>query len=720
MTICRCTHAATARPSNQPTITVIVGGSFLSLTEHLENLTNGIVIVADAPAELSQHIADRQLQGVHFFPLAAGQTALTLAARASQEIRDCLRQLPGIDLSRGMGQYRAIGSLAAQQLLDDPKFHTFLNDELPAWLIAAHGTLSSVRIEGKAGLSGGTGSDAVQVLVEAIRKVLLRKTDAVVSVHYSLIGAITSSGLGNRVVQNAAAATVDMIANMQAANFDPRESRSAQFVELPPVGPDRTGRDALVLLMEQALASTDVQEVLQRRAPNQGLTDRYGNLTILRPDFYCGLHPRLDVAAEVATRFAAELRDLAQVRIDRSVQELEYLESRRPLPQEPIDSLVQRALTADFDDLYQSATQPDCELFHQVRASLKTGVSLNLSDAVTVFALPPASTQETRDRLTIQRACLDTLSAELTTLGDEARRLNDELARADGRLKSAIDRITGGSASARFLGSLRSAHGKLDSFAQSAGAHRQIDSELRQVQSKTACLEDAYRQVQEEHEFLLAKLASQVERLESLAPPNGTARTQSYVESAPLDDLFAQLWQFDEQSSEDMLARLLGKAVRRVTLAGIAKVVGADLPRLEVIASRIAGRCVCKAGPSWGGKERHDAPLTIHVLPPLARDLAEKLRQLILREDPRALVAVADMAVAGVNCVDLNVYSVENPTDLVTGFYAQEYVDVLAHSHRALYVPREVEGKAELGMRTIEGRLTFTPKGENSNDRQAA
>ncbi|MBX9792574.1 MAG: hypothetical protein K2Y37_27045 [Pirellulales bacterium] len=677
------------------TVQVFAGGGAQALIECEQTSPFDTRIVFDAPAELAQRLADKKPEGVHFYALAEGHTVLTLSKGASEGIETCLREFPGVDLGQGLGQYRGIGELAAKQLLADDCFQLFLSD-LALKLIARHGELTHVRVVGKAGLAGGTGSAGVLILTEAILQALLEKTDAVVKYELDLIGAITAEGLGRRVAKNAAAGIVDAMGRLTAKDHHERASQIGCFHELPAVGPDRVARDNFVLQFEQARTADEVREVIDRRAPNQALNGRFGNLWIERADFYQPLHQQLEVAADVARSFHAELRDLQKVRSNRCIDSLEYLEDRRILSQETIEDLVARAFESDPDELYETAKEAAFDITFQVQALLKTRTRINLSAAHTVFSIPPRDTRAAKERLATQRAALNALSAALSDLDFRRQELEQNSTRLDRRLVSAIDAIHPRSSLQRMLGAFRSEEGRLENLAEAIRADRENSDKLVELRAMLASLEAAYQEVEEEHNFLLDKLNSLIARLEPLVVRGDADRREFFVRCAPLDEYFAELWHVDNRTTEERLTRLLGRAVREVTLHGLAKIVRAEAPRLEVIASQIAKRAVVTSGPCWGGKARRDKPLSIHVLPPLASDAAARLRQLIQQEDPEALVAIADTAAAGVNCVDLHLYSVEEASDLMTGFYRQECSELNSHPQRPLYFPEHDSRREEL------------------------
>lgn len=706
------------RPTT-PTISIFEGGGAQALIEHLDCFPFETVIVVDAPAELAQRIADNKTEHVHVFKLAEGHTALTLSKGADEAIQQCLRDLPGIDLAQGLGQFRGVGTLAVNQLLADESFQFFLNEELPLKLLARYGTLTHIRVVVKAGLAGGTGSDGGRLLGDAVHKVLLEKTDAVVTVELDLIGGITAAGLGRRVAKNAAAGIADAMAYLTAKDHHERASRIGIFRELPAVGPDRAARDNFVLQLEQALASDEVKEVIDRRAPNQVLNGCFGNLWILRPDFYQALHPRLDIAADVARSFYAELRPLLKVRSNRCVDCLEYVENRHILSQEPIDDLVARAFGSDPDEICETAKEAASEVTFQVRALLDTQTRINLSAAHTVFSIPPRDTHAARERLATQRAALNALSTALSELHLRRQELEHNAAQLDRKLTNAIEAIHPRSQFQRMLGGFRSDQTRLEVLGDAVRAYRQNLAELVEVQAMVASLEAAYQEVDEEHNFLLGKLKYLIARLEPLVVRGDADRREFLVRCAPLDEYFSALWHIDDLTTDDRLTRLLGRAVREVTLHGLAKIVNAAAPRLEVIAGQIAKRAVAVSGPSWGGKARRDKPLSIHVLPPLDPDEAATLRQLIQRHDPEALVAVADTAAAGVNSVDLHFYPVEEVSDLMTGFYSQEFAQLANHPQRPLYLSQDVPGRDELIEQIVNERSPSNGKKGNHNGQAA-
>lgn len=693
-----------------------VGGSFGAFSQHPE-LLNGILIICDAPAELAQRLAAKRVDGVYSFSLASGQTLMMIGAHAAPAVQKCLRELPGIGLRQGLGQQRMVGGLAAERLLEDPHFREWLS-HLPELLLSTYGTLTDVELIGKAGLAGGTGSRAIIPLVEAISNVLLRKTNAVVSVKFDVLGALTYRGLGRRVGKNAACGTLDIAAYVSSQEHDAREIRRAEFFELSAVGAKRETRDSLVLQREQALNAPEVREVLEREAPNRALDSRCGNMCTQIFDYWSALDPHWDIAPDVAGQYIKECIEALKVLSDKSVRELQYVEMRRQLPQESIEDLAARALGSDANDLYQAAIQPACEVSFKVRGKLVNGSVIDLGAVQAQFSHVPKTVEELRKALMRLRALRESLSEDLMELTERYEELREETQDRERLLWRAICNLHPTGLRGMFA-AVRSVEGRIEEFVNATGEYRANQEELDEVTGKIEGLEDALRQVKDEENFLVGKFEYLISRLEPLVQRGHSQRDHAYIESKALDYCLESLWELDRGTSDEALVTLLCTAVERVTLEGLGKIVDAAQPRLEMIAAQIAKRSVAVCSPSWGGKERHDRPLTFHVLPPVRNDEAAALKQLIERADPEALVGFCQSAAAAVNCVDLHVYSVEAPDDLLTGFYGQALVEVIEDRHSALYLPNGLKTVAGMLPEIVDGRLTFK-KEEDENEREAA
>ena len=191
---------------NQPThvspctVTVIFGGSHAVLAPYPELCAPGVILRLDVPEEIARTIPVSAPANLIPLPLAIGHTGQSLAKHGSAEVADCIRQLPGMAASSGLGQWRAMGALAVDQLLDSPHIQRLLEHTLCDILIRLNnGLLEHVTIVGKAGLSGGTGSAGLIPFIQALSAAVLSRTDATLDVQLHLIGAISYAGLGPRL-----------------------------------------------------------------------------------------------------------------------------------------------------------------------------------------------------------------------------------------------------------------------------------------------------------------------------------------------------------------------------------------------------------------------------------------------------------------------------------------------------------------------------------------
>jgi hypothetical protein len=518
-----------------------------------------------------------------------------------------------------------------------------------------------------------------------------------------LIGAFTVHTVGKRTACNTAVAIVTAL--RFAADKHPRRATRVVLRELPDVERDRDARDLLVLQAEQALAAPVIVEETTSLAPNEAFDGNPGNCTLVRFDFHQPLE-RFIVAEDVARSFSTEITAILATPLQPLVESLQFHSRRAELFREPTEKLIERAFDLTAEELFASATARAYAWEFRVHANLTFAGVLNLSDASTEFSHPPKTTNEAKERLALQAACINALNRAHDETELELAAVADELADAERFLKRCIATIHPNSLFSRVVAAFSSVEKALGLLGEAIDSARALIDTYAEIEAKLFAIQSARALVVAEEEFLRNKLSSiRDELLSRLISVGQTQRPKPFVIAAPLDSLFTRLWDTTPTVPHAELARLLGLAVQEVTLEGLAQIVGAE-PRLDAIAARIASREVSVVGPPWGGRLRFDPRRVTHVLPPIEHHRAESLRQMILDRDPKSKVAVARYAVAAVNVVDIHWYAVNHPSDALTSYYEVAYLVARRDPNAALFgVSAETE--KELGMEISGESVTF-------------
>jgi hypothetical protein len=156
-------------------------------------------------------------------------------------------------------------------------------------------------------------------------------------------------------------------------------------------------------------------------------------------------------------------------------------------------------------------------------------------------------------------------------------------------------------------------------------------------------------------------------------------RGQRFTESVPLDGMMPRLLALAEQSkSTAEVLRTLASCVTRVTLAGLAEIVGAKEPQPGSIAQRLLGSDAPVQGPRWGGRIPLARGTIIKVLPPVEESILEAIRAHAPMLDGTTIVTTSDTAQAGANVVELEVQNPRELSEVVTKFVKAALQDASA------------------------------------------
>jgi hypothetical protein len=674
-------HTPTLRKN--PDLTLTIGGAEAACAEYASELGLAPGFMLDVQNEIDRRGLPAE---VIPFPLATGHTTRTLAEFADPDTRIALNQLPATDVDQGMGQYRKVGEIAMAIDVAEGAFGRYLDNSLIPQLSGRRPALNHVHVAGKYGLAGGTGSEGGRVALCATSRTILRKTSATVHLLFDLLGQHTTRSQASRGGKNCAVGIVDHLA-LAIAPGEPRRTCSMTFRELPDVGIDRDERDRLVIEAEQALYAADVQAQLMPIAPNRGLDGRYGNCQIAETHFFRRLDARTEVAPDVAAPLAAEVAALIETRREPRIESITVHADLTPKSRETSPSLADRTPYSDPEEIFEAVLQP-CGVFSvSVGARLLDGAAIRLDDPATEFGAPPESPIATSERLGLQLDCLFHLENQLADFQAEleevteqgpnlARRLDRDIRTAQGRLS--LNPLT----IVRTLFS--DAEKRLTRLQETIEQVRRNDDRRRELESTIAALLKTHAALKAEYSWLIAKLG-RMERSLAAFVPRRRRFVEPLVQPHGLERVFGDLWEADGRADEAKMTALLTRAVKYVTVPGLARIVGANEGRLEQIAERLLNPRYTMEGPAWAGIERQDSPLKFHVLPPVEPEVGNELRRMVQAQDAKRFVAVSDRAPASHTAVDLHFYPVRTPADLLGGIYAAELFDAVHDPYSALY-----------------------------------
>lgn len=690
--------------ASQPlTVLLIQGGSNLAIVKHATLWPTGLVIGIDVPNEIERVLPAPLPDHFYPFPLAPGHTAQTLAKNADARTREAISNLAAMNAAFGLGQWRGIGVLAMDRLLKSPEMKRFLNETLLDTLVQmSGGVLEHVQIIAKGGVSGGTASAAILQMARSLADAVTCRTGATVAVSVELIGPTSFVGLGPRVWKNAAAGVVDAVAYATEKDHHEREVRLLTLVELPPVGRDRATRDRLMLEVEQAKQCPEVRRILDTAAPNQALDTPFGNVKVWQVDHFHALDPRFDLAPDIAGPYADEIRKVASdVRPQTGlVTGVTLKEERADLPRASIVTIVACAQTSRPEQLIDAIVEPGFTSTVAIAASLRSGETLSLDDAATIWASPPNTSGEARRRLILQQSLLSTLDHEESVAKGRLEQLTREWAFLEQQVRKAAAALRPPSLLSRIRYATASPAQRVERLRSLATNLRNAVDRTHQVSAQIVGLQRARQQVANETEQLRASLERIAIRLDASVPHSERRRNNPLVIPKDIDQVYPVLCQLQGDVDDASLYHILVAAVSTVTLAGLAKITAAEPTRLDIVARHIAdGSSLAAAGPPWGGQPRPLNGLRIHVIPPSAPEIAEKLQRLIHDRDSHCHVAVAEQMPASINCLTLHVHNVQDfGEDVLTKLLRRSLQDACEDPNNQMFFPFGLNALKQLGI----------------------
>ncbi len=652
-----------------------VGGTFQNLAQHPAAAGADTVLYLDVPNEVD---AVLPRAGVLSVTLAAGETLGTLAGKGCpQAFQDFLARRPGVNLSVGRGQLRAVGALAGQKLLAEPTFNRFLIDQIFDPLFVKHnGQLDQVEITVCTSTAGGTGGSVGPAVGQALAQIFFESTEAIVHMQFVRVGSLSYVGLGDRIHRNGAATLAEDLQYVLSPERHPREVRSLVLCEVPMVGGSKEQRDRFVVQLAQALRGWAVREVLYRCAPNDALDTALGTISIVRAGWGQPLAERR-VAADVAAQLLPVLQGVCRVGPRPGfVEGIEIVSEARPAPSvrsvEELLSLIRNSGGVEPPELLEACTEPASVCASvSVQARLRAREALSLSGrSGLLFSTPSRTAGEFTTKFATLRALISNLDREVDTRAGKAQVLRRSEERAVGELQSTFKQCFPRGPLERvkvLLSNPRTTMAQLKSLITGV---REVAEKRSAVEAEIQALRSVRGKLAAELEADRARLQRATEALLTLCPGYDTAGAQRLVQARDADEVLEELLEIALRTEldRDALQTLLASSTRTVTLAGLAEITGAAEPRAASVAAQLSQGSPATRAPVWGGKKPLGKGDLIIALPPLAPEIEEELRGILAAEAPGIVAASADSAQGGANVLRLEIHKPRNWEEIFTPF----------------------------------------------------
>jgi hypothetical protein len=659
----------------------VVGGSGRA---YVPASTADVCVVVDSQDEL-QGLPD--LPNIVSIPLGDHETVLTLLERASASDAEAAvllaeyRLRPNVYLSAGMAQDPRLGACAVRDAAHRGQLEPSFQEILVRLLEATNGQLSLVVIREVNSNAGGMGSGGSPEIGSLFQEYITRKTNAQVWQHMLRIGGLTFLPVAKRAAANTAYATrrnVNAVLSFRVS----RLTRDLEFVELPlrseggtPIRDKRTLRDGLVGPM--LVARYAVSRLLDAREVNHKTETALGEMRRMIPQWSTSLdEDRLSRAA--ATEYRARVGELRKERERRDMVaiagvrvDLEPATSSLLPSLDEVTSAIRRGNLRDplFDRLAE-AEPPE---FHST-----VWIEVTRDE---VMAL-----DETLSSLTRPEKLSDVTDA-LRRFGAVGAHLEHALSGAEAALQSAERTME--KRRARTKGDLRRLRSPLTTFERAVsprammrrysagfgGLIRDIE-ELGRARSRVIGLRRALERVRADarayEEMSIGRVEHALDQFIGGRPIIWDAIEVTSLESTYIDLLNA-VSQHDSEScfADRYMKPHLLRSISRVTLAGIAQMLGVPANPEDIVAGLLDERFAWKA-PQWGGETQCGEPREQFVVfPPMSRgDLAALDRVANQRRVPSIFIA-ADTVAAGCSIVALAFYPVVTRDDVEPPLYAQ-------------------------------------------------
>lgn len=695
------------------TVSLVVGGGAACLAQSSEVLGDAAAFF-DVSAEIAKIDASQFDVPCWRFALAEGHTTTSLAEHADDEFRSAVEELPTVNAGDGLGQLRGFGELGARLFIASMIFVRFIAELVAELKVITNGAILQVTLRVLGSLAGGTCSGAAPIIAGAVSEALHKATDAVVEIHFEMIGPLTYAGVGERTRANAAAGLVRLlgfIGDKSHAGDVP----SMELTELPPdLRKDKPARDALVGQLFQAQTSHDLRTRLAELTPNWTTQSRFGNVRLRRVKFRRVI-PREEIAFDTAPDYAHTLRTLARdLATDRTQVTVGVRIARRRHGRPSLRAILNLVLHANATSQFviETVAAAGSRLTGRAYAHFAGGERVPLWAVETYWATPPETPVELRRRLVTYDRSLESLNAMRRDLVSQLAEYAERRRAREKRVALVVRQLAALSILFQLLACVSSRARKQKWFRSSAHALRTVSDKAAKCRAKLRGVRRAARAVRKKQALDMHHLRAILRRIDAFAPVGNQRHERPLVVAKPLAAVWRSLWRFPELSRAEAL-RALVAAVSHATFEGLARIADAPSAELSAIVRALITNPAPTPGPWWSGRRRRDGGDVVLVLPPVPRAVLEAVRRQAAALTPELYVVATTCAAAGVVAVELTYHHIQRLNELFTSDLQHGLLDAYEATQRPCFgLNAEQLQRLGIDVNGVNGKVRFLAANE--------
>lgn len=641
----------------------VIGGTFQNLVERVGVAAAQMIVYGDVPRELAM---SRARDDVVKLPLGGNATVTSLMKDVgAPEHIDMARRMADVSTDFGLVQTRSVGAAAYKQFRDGPDFERFVEQNIfEPMLIESNGAIDLLEHTVMCSAAGGTGSAVARPWSDDVANFCLeRLDDAVVLSQCFLVGGLSHAGNGERIFPNTAQTVREWVEWVQSPDHHNRIVRSVLLTELPMVRAAKDLRDRYAMSLLQAFRAAQTRECMERGSVNVPIHP-LGGVQILQAGWWSTIAEE-ELASYVATVHLEQLRELITIGPNPGmIHKFEIELDGESIDEEPIQKLlaeVKRAGGVRPENLIESCRAHLGIGGGCVWVTLANKTRLDLQgDWKASLSSPARGFDGFRKKLATLRTILGRIDREVAALSRSIEGLEYRVTKAQKGLELAIKAIFPVRRLARLCASFGNPNQRLARFKDCVGRLREQDRELAREQARLETLQGV-------REGLSGELQSEVDRLNGLRRALKACATftdgasKPPVECRPISEVLPGLLDSVSLTAPRFAQFVSGVSIRKVTLQGLMRLVGAEKPCEEVIAKALLDTPPVEA-PRWGGRNWTGGGESVFiVLPPMNAVTVSRIRAAVQALDDIAEVVSGDTCEAGTAVVRLEL---RRPVDL--------------------------------------------------------
>ena len=666
-----------------PRIIVLTGSGLLALLDHPQSFDNCIILAIDVPEEIKRlaflHAHNCRIETLE---LGANCTIQRLLERhGSPEQVDAFGRFPSLSSTDGLAQFPELGHAAIRELLTQPDVRKVLSSLVAELSTLAGGDLPFIPVEFYGGTAGGTASVGMRCLFEELTRLLHEDSGLMVDAKVHLLGGKSFHSRGLPRIQQNAAVSILGWANLCRTTI-PGVTFTLCCFEAPTVSTDREARNAFLLDHHSAMTAPAVERHITQTRSNNGASGPFGNVRLSRGEFFRRI-PDAQIRTDLALKYLPLIEALLETRPAMGrvgLIRFEFVrnDARQIAPAE----LLEQAELIDDPQAVAELLLPEPSIEEAIgNVRLDTGETVPLSDLHETFSEALETPDQVRERLGLVQA-----------LEVKCRDVQEETGRDVDDFTDAVN--------AAHEDAIRAVHKALYGWGMRSAASRRADAEdailelheqcdaLAELTAELASLTIAVEVLERIIHDLLLRLSQCRDELTQCISYGQDIQASPNVTARPLAEVFSLMLSVLGQQNPNRpgLDQMLLRWVDKVTLDGVARMVGAPDASPESIVASVQAKVGVVSAPHWGGEPTKDEATTFVVYPPVERHLEHALRLQHTQTRDKRSVTFATRSAPSRCVVLLELRACEDLRSLITPFHSIGLAKVLNDPCRVLFL----------------------------------